>query len=285
MPIPAIISPELTEQDFQQIVDLVKQHCGINIRAGKHEMVKSRLNKRLRALGLRDYGAYIDYLRSKQPQQELAHILDALSTNVTRFFREPDHFSFLAKEYLSEIQSERTGEDRRLRIWSSGCSTGEEPYTIAIVVNETIPAIGKWDVKILATDLSRTVVQAASEGRYSAAQVEGVPKHLLLKYFIKSPQQPGWKPEPGYFVRDELKKKITFARLNLLEKWPMKGPFDVIFCRNVMIYFEKNLRQKLVSRYQDLLCKNGILIVGHSESLTGIAHKLKFVRPTIYRRT
>ena len=170
--------------------------------------------------------------------------------------------------------------NRKIRIWSAGCSSGEEPYSIAMLLNEVIPNIGCWDAKILATDLSTRVLDIAMRGQYSQQRFKETPKQLVSKYFNLTQS----KPSKIYQAKSSIRNIISFARLNLMESWPMKGPFDVIFCRNVMIYFDKPTQNKLINRYYDLLSEGGMLFLGHSESLTGTQHQLKYCQPATYMR-
>ncbi len=275
-----IIGAELTDAQFEKISQLVRRLCGINLHTGKRQLVKARLNKRLRALGLKDFGAYLSVLEKDVSGNELVTMLDALSTNLTSFFRESAHFDFLRQEVLPEIL--QSSGNRRLRVWSAGCSTGEEPYTIGVTLHEAIPNPDLWDIKILATDLSTQVLARAAKGIYGPERLKDVSQALVRKYFqsVKNPVDGA----PAYQVKDQLRRLVTFARLNLMENWPMKGPFDIIFCRNVMIYFEKPVQEKLINRYYDLLGPGGYMFLGHSESLTGTSHRFKYVQPTVYRK-
>ncbi len=266
----------LSDAEFNQISSLVKSLAGINLHEGKKELVKARLSKRMRQLGLKSFQEYIDYVK-KMSEAEITTMLDILSTNLTYFFREPQHLEVLREQVIPEVTRTRK---RKIRIWSAGCSSGEEPYSIAMVLNEAIPDLGHWDAAILATDLSTRVLQTASTGVYRQERFRELPKHLISKYFTQIQA----KPEKVYKAGDKLRKLIHFARLNLMEPWPMKGPFDVIFCRNVMIYFDKPTQGKLVNRYFDILKPGGMLFLGHSESLTGIDHKFKYVQPATYRK-
>jgi chemotaxis protein methyltransferase CheR len=274
------IGAELTDAHFDKISALVKRKCGINLHQGKKQLVKARLNKRLRSLNLRSFGEYLDLLEHDRSGNELVTMLDSISTNLTSFFREGAHFEFLKQEALPEVLS-KTGQ-RRLRLWSAGCSSGEEPYTLAITLREALPASSSWDVRILATDLSTVVLQRAAQGLYDAERIKTVSPALVRTYFDQVKMKDATRAT--YQVKESIRRMITFARLNLMESWPMKGPFDIIFCRNVMIYFEKPVQEVLVNRYYNLLGPGGYLFLGHSESLTGTKHPFKYVKPTVYRR-
>jgi chemotaxis protein methyltransferase CheR len=222
---------------------------------------------------------YIEYLQN-DGGDELIAMMDLISTNLTGFFRESGHFDYFSEVILPEIVSRAAGRGRRLRIWSAGCSSGEEPYTIAILVNEGLPEVQSWDAKLLATDLSTKVLGHAMRGIYRAEQLASVPGMLLARYFVCVQT----RPERLYKVGDSWRRLVHFGRLNLMEAWPVRGPFDVIFCRNVMIYFDKATQGRLIGRFWDLLAPGGMLFVGHSESLADVKHKFEYVQPTVYRR-
>jgi chemotaxis protein methyltransferase CheR len=270
-----------SERDFQTISRLVYETCGIHLHMGKRELVRARLAKLLRQGRFDSFADYIHHVEQDTSGQELIQLIDAISTNLTSFFRENDHFVYLQNEYLSACLA-RKHEQRsyRLRVWSAGCSSGEEPYTIGIVLSEVLPSDRPWDVKILATDISTRVLGIAREGVYDEQKVKSVPKLLKQRYLHR---QPG-STDRMYQVSDSLKDMILFRRLNLQEPWPVKGPIDVIFCRNVMIYFDKQTQQRLIERFWEVLAPGGVLFTGHSESLTGIAHSFKYVQPTIYSK-
>lgn len=274
-------SAELTEAQFNEISELVKSLCGINLHDGKKELVKARLNKRLRELQLGSFGEYIEYVRNDASGAELTAMLDALSTNLTSFFREADHFEHLAKEVIPRVVSNAEEAGRRLRIWSAGCSSGEEPYSIAITVCERIPDLGRWDAMVLATDISTRMVTRAKLGIYKDDRIKAISPQLRAKYL----QCIEARPERTYRVNDSLQAIVHFARLNLMDAWPMRGPFNAIFCRNVMIYFDKPTQGRLIERFWDLLGPGGTLFIGHSESLTGVRHRFRYVRPTVYERS
>jgi chemotaxis protein methyltransferase CheR len=211
---------------------------------------------------------------------EFSLFIDSLSTNLTSFFREEQHFDMMCDEFLPNLlKSKEKEKDFRIRIWSAGCSSGQEPYTIAIKLNETIKS-NKWDMKILATDISKTMLETAGAGLYEEAKVAQIPTELRNKYFSRQTIN----GQKFYQALPELKELILFRHLNLMEDWPVKGPLDFIFCRNVMIYFDKQTQQKLVDRFWSLLATGGVLFTGHSESLTGIRHTFKYVSPTVYMK-
>lgn len=266
---------EITSRQFEEISALVKNLAGINLHDGKKELVKARLAKRTRELKLRNLDEYIEHVRNDTSGRELISMLDALSTNLTFFFREAQHFQYL-KEHV--LPTWRVQPNKCVRIWSAGCSSGEEPYSIAMLLHENLPNLNRRDCRILATDLSTKVLGMACKGEYGAERFKDTPEHLVRRYFTCIQT----KPSPIYRVNPDVRKLIHFARLNLMESWPMKGPFDVIFCRNVMIYFDKPTQARLIGRYYDLLAPGGLLLLGHSESLTGTKHNFKYAQPATY---
>ncbi len=269
----------LTDAQFTEISELVRSLAGINLHDGKKQLVKARLNKRLRLLGMTDFRQYLAYLEKDASGTELSTMLDVLSTNLTSFFRQPDQFTFLGK-YLSERFEHGY---RRLRFWSAGCSSGEEPYSIAITVRENTPSNALTDVRILATDLAGAVLTVARKGEYDAGQISTVAPQLRNEYFQVSQT----KPEVRYRVDESIRRMITFARLNLMNPWPMRGPFDAIFCRNVMIYFDQTTSSETVERFAQMLTPGGLLFIGYAESLSCKAKQtrsFRYLRPNIYER-
>ena len=271
---------EFADQDFQRVRRIINEIAGISLAEGKRELVYSRLSRRLRHLGLRRFDDYCRLLETGgEDNPELGEFVNALTTNLTSFFREQHHFEFLGRELLPALMRERGLSNRRIRIWSAGCSTGEEPYSIAMVVRETLPAVG-WDAKILATDLDSNVLATAQRGVYDAARIKDLPEARVRRWFQK-----GRDAQSGQVrVAPELQDMIFFRRLNLMLDWPMSGPFDVIFCRNVVIYFDKPTQRKLFDRFADLLAEHGHLFVGHSESLFKVTDRFAPLGKTIYRR-
>ena len=273
----ATLNPgDLTEHQFNTISNLVKDLCGINLHDGKKELVRARLTKRLREVRMDSYSQYIDFVGTEAGGAELLSMLDALSTNLTFFFREMAHFDLFGQTIVPEMMS-RHAEDRKLRIWSAGCSSGEEPYSIACVMNEIVKDRLTWDMRILATDLSMRMLEIARRGVYDRERFREAPPRMIAENFTCI--------EPKvYQVNEPLRRMVTFARLNLMESWPMRGPLDAIFCRNVMIYFDKSTQARLVERFWDLLAPGGALFIGHSESLSGVRHRFKYLQPTVYRK-
>ncbi len=271
----------LSEKDFRTVSDLVYRYCGINLHEGKKELVRARLAKRLRALKIRTFDEYIKFATSDPSGKEFINLIDSISTNLTSFFRENQHFNYLNQVFFPQMFARKKAQRQsRIRVWSAGCSSGEEPYSIAITLLDAVEGMGAWDIKVLATDISTQILDRAKQGIYEKKRIDPVSGAQKQKYLTKLPG----KGQEEYQVSDRLKKIIVFARLNLMEPWPIKGPIDFIFCRNVMIYFDKPTQQKLVNRYFDLLESGGLLFTGHSESLTGIQHRFQYVQPTIYRK-
>lgn len=271
----------LSEKEFRTVSDLVYKHCGINLHTGKKELVRARLAKRLRLLKIRTFAEYIDYAINDPSGREFTMLIDSLSTNLTSFFRESQHFDYLNRVfYPAMLQRKSAAKNFRIRAWSAGCSSGEEPYTIAITLLDMLQGQGRWDVKVLATDISTKVLGIAKRGIYENKRVEPVSPQQKQKYLLHTKVD----GQQCYEVSNALREVITFGLLNLMGQWPIQGPIDFIFCRNVMIYFDKQTQQRLVNRYWDLLDSGGVLFTGHSESLTGIEHKFKYVQPTIYAK-
>ncbi len=274
-------SIELSEKEFQAFSDLVHRKAGINLHSGKKQLVRARLAARIRSLKLGTFSQYYDYVINDHKGDELVLLLDSISTNLTQFFREPKHFDFMAEKFLPELAAARLKSDQRqIRVWSAGCSTGEEPYSIAITLLDNLSSFTGWDIKILATDLSTRVLGVARQAVYAEERVRDIPAATMRKYF-----QAGRGDWSGCFkVKDAVKKLVVFRRLNLMDPLPFSNPMDLIFCRNVMIYFDKKTQGELVDRLYQSLAKDGYLFIGHSESLTGVKHSFKYVQPTVYRK-
>ncbi|MDM8522774.1 protein-glutamate O-methyltransferase [Desulfococcaceae bacterium HSG8] len=269
-----LISAELTEKQFRTISRLVYKLCGINLKDGKQALVRARLMKRLRALKLPSFESYLEYIESDRGPHEMSFLIDVITTNKTSFFREPEHFSYLRDSVLPNLKG------RRLRFWTAACSSGEESFSLGILLRENLPDISSMDVKILATDISLRMLKKARMSVYSAEELRDIPPLFLQKYFVRVRN----RSDETYQVSDSVRAMVRVARLNLMDSWPMKGSFDVIFCRNVMIYFDKPTQQKLINRFWDFLEPGGHLFVGHSEGLSAISHKFRYVRPAVYRK-
>ncbi len=261
---------------FQVIAGLLHELAGISLAQGKAEMVYARLSRRLRELRLPDFDAYVRRLEGPEGEEERGRLVNLLTTNLTKFFREPAHLDHLSKTVLPALAEAQAGSPKpRLRLWSAGCSTGEEPYSIAMVVRDSLRDLSRWDAAILATDIDTDVLAKARRGVYPA---DAVPAAMRARHTV-----PG--PEPDTLsMAEPLRQIITFKPLNLQDSWPMRGPFDAIFCRNVMIYFDREGRAGVVHRFADLLPLGGLLYVGHSESLHGVSDRFEAAGTTLYRR-
>ncbi len=269
-------SLKLSPHQFDKISNLVYQISGIDLHVGKEELVKARLLKRLRHLKISDFDRYLRYMANDKSGVEVGAMVDVLTTNKTHFFRESEHLEFLRDEILPELP------DGPIRIWSAGCSSGEEPYSIAIVLYEAIRDIEKRDIRILATDISDRMIEKARQGIYDDETLKTLPPIFKYKYFNNVDTRVGHSRR--YKVCKELQSMVSFAKLNLMEEWPMRGFFNIIFCRNVMIYFDKPTQEKLVKRFWSMLPEGGYLMVGHSESLTFLAHDYRYLKPAVYQK-
>lgn len=248
-----------TIEDFRTIAALIYEMAGITLPEAKATLVYSRLAKRLRNLGLRSFAEYCALVESPAGEVERGSMLTALTTNVTRFFREPHHFEHLRKKVIEPLAPAiRAG--RRTRIWSAGCSTGQEPYSIALTLLDVIPEAPRLDVKILATDIDSNVIATARRGVYSDDLLEGVPLAMRDRWLERTAE--GWQ------VGSAARGLVTPRELNLMAQWPMPGQFDVIFCRNVVIYFDEPTQERIWSRYAAKLVPGGRLYVGHSERVS-----------------
>ena len=266
----------LSRRNFENIAGLLRTESGIHLPESKAMLVYSRLAKRLRQTGCPDFDAYWELIDSPAGAQERQAMFAALTTNVTRFFREPHHFDHLKKTVLPElVATARAGG--RVRLWSSACSTGEEPYSIALTVLDMLPEAARLDVKILATDIDPVVVATARAGVYRADVQSVVSQPVRDKWLARDGETGGWK------VKDEVKALVTFNQLNLIGAWPIKGPFDVIFCRNVVIYFEDETQAHVWGRFHKMLAPEGRLYVGHSERVDVPGYVSDGL--TVYRKT
>lgn len=252
---------EFTQRDFNEISYLAQQLFGLNLETSKKQLVYSRLSKRLRKLGIENFRKYLELIKSTDSGDEIDYFLSALTTNVTHFFREKHHFSMVQDKILPTLLSK--GDP--IRFWSAGCSAGPEPISLAIAISENCPNTSPTNIKILATDIDKQILQKAQYGFYSEAEISGVPDHLLKKYFARCIEQKGFK------VKSNILDLISYRHLNLIDDWPFKSTFDVIFCRNVAIYFDKPTQEKLWKKFSDQLNRKGYLIIGHSERVSGAA--------------
>jgi len=269
---------ELTDPQFHRIRALVREHTGISLSDAKRQLVYGRLSRRLRALKLSSFREYLELLE-RGVATELEEFINAITTNLTSFFREPHHFEYLATHVLPQIVARDAGA-RRARIWCCAASTGEEPYSIGMVLREAAPLLHGFDIKVLATDLDSAVLATAANGIYNAERLTSVSSTRASRFFRK-----GSGTQAGKFrVQAELQNLITFKQLNLMHEWPVRGPFDAIFCRNVIIYFDKDTQRALFARMAALQRPGDILFLGHSESLYRVSDQYELVGRTIYRR-
>ena len=278
--LPGQWGPRMSDAQFDCFRDLAKAHAGISLPGHKRNMVYRRVSKRLAALGLKDFGAYRNLLTGPDADAEFQHFVNVLTTNKTEFFRENHHFEHLASAVLPGLRQRLEMQDSpRLRIWSAGCSSGQEPYSIAMVLCEALAGLSRWDAKILGTDIDTDVIESGRRGVYANAEMQPIPGKLRRKFVETLPGEPGRGRMSG-----ELRSLVTFNQLNLHGPWPMKGKFDVIFCRNVIIYFDLADQRRLFDRFADLLCDGGHVYIGHSESLYKVTERFRPIGQSIYQR-
>ncbi len=274
----------MSDREFRRFSEFIYPRCGIKLPPSKKLMLTSRLNKRLRALGMTSFEQYYNYIISPEGHsEELVHMIDVITTNKTEFFRESAHFDTLTHEVLPTLlRSGRVGSRRKLYVWSAGCSSGEEPYTLAMVLSEFFSGNVKNNFSILATDISTKMLATARQGIYDKEVIEPVPHMLKRKYLMR-----GKNSKAGFFrIVPELRDCINFRKLNLMDRdFDIKTPIDIIFCRNVVIYFDQQTQIKLFGKFYNLLSQDGYLFIGHSESLHGINGQFHLVTPTVYRKT
>lgn len=277
-----MLTANLSAQQFEFIRGLIYEHTRISIEERKEDLVHSRLGKRLRALNFTDYDQYCDLLRSPDGETELQKLVDAISTNHTFFFREEQHFKFLQNQAMKELERDaRSSADRTFRVWSAACSSGEEPYSLAILLNEHPAMVDGMKWRVTATDISRDILQRAAAGVYDLSKIRNMPDAWFRTYFLLGQNNTAGKCR----VRPELQKHIDFRNLNLFQQdYGLRMNYHVIFCRNVMIYFDQESREKLVNRLFEHLVPGGYLMVGHSESLMSIRHGFDMVQAAIYRK-
>lgn len=273
------IESSLSAAAFARIAALAHSEAGIVLSKSKESMVKSRLTRRLRALKIQDFDTYLDFLEKDADASEMSHFVSALTTNVSHFFREEHHFATLRNDILPILHAKlKLGQS--IRIWSAGCSNGQEPYSIAMTLLEFDPDISKYDIKILATDIDPEVLQCAVEGKYSGTMTSGLPQEFQNKYFTVH----NGNNDDVLEIKSQVKELVSFRQLNLHAKWPMNGSFDVIFCRNVVIYFDDETQVQLYRRFATSLNEKGWLLLGHSERLGDeVAGLFKSVGVTTYQ--
>jgi chemotaxis protein methyltransferase CheR len=273
----------ISDRDFNAIRTMIYQEAGISLSDGKRALVCSRLAKRLRHLNLRNHAEYLDYLATRDPEgAERQVMINCLTTNKTDFFREAHHFTFLREHVFPRIErAAAQGGPRRLRIWSAACSTGEEPYSVAMTILEHFGSLRGWDVQVLASDINTEVLQKAAEGVYASERIDGLEDRIQRKYFLR-----GTGLRAGFCqVRPEVRRLVAFRQINFMDQsWPLRTRFDVIFCRNVIIYFDAPTQEQLLPRLVGQLTDNGYLILGHSENLYWLADLLAPLGNTVYQR-
>ncbi|MGQ9919228.1 MAG: CheR family methyltransferase [Bryobacteraceae bacterium] len=265
----------LTEREFREIRELAYRSFGLDLKPGKEALVNARLARRMEELGLGSLSEYVETVKRDRTGEELERLINALTTNHTSFLREPQHFALLREAVLPPLAARGP-----VRIWSAGCSTGEEPYTILFTVAETLPPAGLAQVQIFASDISTRVLEKAQAGIYPRERLEGLPPGWAQRYFQRGEGR--W--EGSVRVKREWRARIEFRRLNLMEDFSHLPRFHVIFCRNVMIYFDKPTQERLVRRFADRLEPGGWFLIGHSEGLMGVRHELEYVKPAVYRK-
>ncbi len=269
----------ITDKEFRKFSTLIFQQSGIFLKPEKKDLLNARLGKRLRQLGISSFAAYYDKVLNDESGGELVHLLNGVSTNFTSFFREKAHFDYLSSTILPDFV-EKNARERRLFCWSAACSSGEEPYTLAIVLNDFFESYPGWRYSILATDISTKVLAQASRGVYSMEQVSRLPVPVLKKNFRKGTGQCA-----GFVkVKDHLQRLLQFQRFNLMKRFSWQDEFHVVFCRNVMIYFNKETQEQLVKKFYNALIPGGYFFIGHSESLANISHRFKQVATTVYQK-
>lgn len=271
-----------TENDgaaLRRIAAVVRRASGIHLDASNHDLIRCRIGPRLRQLGLPSLAAYAGTLDNGDPG-EIEWLLDAITTNLTRFMREADHFDALREEMKVRCLRNSEGRPAKIRLWSAACSSGEEAYSMAMSVADALGDLSGWDVRILATDLNRNVLATAVRGVYTEEQVSAFDPATLARHFdVRSA-----RGKRQFVVKRHLRRIVTFARLNLIDPWPMRSGFDAIFCRNVLIYFDRHVRTSLAAKFSAALLPSGVLFVGHSESLDGLDDGLERTAGATYRR-
>lgn len=262
---------------FEYIIALIYERARIRLHEGKHELIRARLSKRMRELGIGTLTQYCEYLRSSGDNEEVTHAVDALTTNFTHFLRGEDHFRFLVQKALPEVLG---GHPRSFHIWSAACATGEEPLSIAMYLAEHYPPANGWDWRISATDVSTRALKKAGQGVYEGEKIRALPEEWLRRYFQK-----GVRSWEGFFrIKREIAERVAYQQINLLSSYQWKENFEVIFCRNVMIYFDRGTQEQLVKRLTRFLIPKGFLVIGQSESLNGINAGLRCLKPSIYQK-
>lgn len=269
---------EFTDNDFTTIRKLVGKHTGISLSEHKRDLVYGRLRKRLKALGLTRFCDYCEVINDANGD-EIEHFTNAITTNLTSFFREKHHFDYLKNELIPLIKDKQRN-NQKIRIWSAGCSTGEEPYSIAITLRESIRDIDNFDIRILATDLDTNAVHTAATGVYAETRIEDLDQNCTQRWFKRGTGN----HQGSVKVSQDLQKMITFKQLNLMHKWPMRGQFDIVFCRNVVIYFDKPTQTTLFGKFANVMAPQSHLFIGHSENLHKVSDRFHLIGKTIYKK-
>lgn len=273
---------DLSDDLFNKIRKYIYDHARISLGDNKRELIRARFGKVIRQRQMSGFKEYFEWMQRDKSGEALREVMNVIATNLTSFFRENQHFQYLANTLLPRLAASpaaRSGGKIQLRAWSAGCSTGEEVYTICITLLENIPNPEAWDIKLLATDIDTEVVAHGQRGLYRKDRLNGVSTTLIKRYFDATIDDKG---KPAYQVKAALRNLVTFRHLNLFSEWPFRRKFDFIFCRNVMIYFDRPTQEALINRYYDQLQPGGHLFIGHSESLNGINHRFDYSQPTIY---
>jgi len=275
-----VYKAELTSDQFKKLSDFIYSNYGLKMPITKKILVESRLHRRLKHLKMDNFTEYLNYVFSAKNHEEIVNMIDVISTNKTEFFRENVHFEFIKHHVLPQLP---LNQSTMFNVWSAGCSSGEEAYTIAMTLSQFAELHKNFDYRILATDISTIVLEAAKQGIYHESRVKDIPQALLRKYFLKS------KDNLDQLVRvaPELRSRLNFQRLNFMDQTysSVTTMFDIVFCRNVLIYFDKKTQEKVINNLCSRLKKNGYLFLGHSESIIGIDAPVHQIQPTIFKRT
>ncbi len=265
----------ISDNDFALFSKLVYDKTGINLHFGKKQLLQSRVNKVLRKRGISSYRAYYEIVKKDSSGEELIEFINLISTNVTHFFREIKHFEFLKHTWFPEFNFNNS---KSVKVWSAACSSGEEPYSLAITMKELLR--NNYDFQVYATDISTKVLKMAQRAIYPIGFLDKINNELVKKYFFE-----GKNSANGYVkLKDEIKKQVVFEKLNLIEPFKVPYKFDIVFCRNVMIYFDLNIKELIINKFYDCMNKGAYLMIGHSESLNGISHPFKYVMPAVYKK-
>ncbi len=268
---------DFSDEDFDFLRKLVFEKTGITIQPHKKTMVYGRIAKRIRKLGLKSFKEYSDFVTGPDAGGEVIDFINAITTNLTKFFRENHHFEHLHKVGLPQAIA-KNRKDKRLRIWSAGCSAGMEPYSIAMTLRDTLRDVDSWDAKILATDIDTNMLNTCRNGEYKIDELESIPAKYQSDYVKVDAEN------EIILMSDKLKKLIAFKQLNFIDPWPVKGPFDIIFCRNVVIYFNKDTQKTLFNKFADVMAPEALLYIGHSESLHNVCDRFQLVDKTTYKK-